>query len=163
MTTNFLWAPGTSNNGLLATALSLMTTELNTLASGSAAVSSVGGASGVFTNLDTAQAILADMFITLGAIGSALSAGAAIYGWFLQSYDGGTTYETSGAALTSGRPPDFIFSLPAATVAAASVFKSTGKVTIPALKFKAVIYNSTGQSFASSANVLRLAPQAMQY
>jgi hypothetical protein len=64
--TPFLWQPGTSNNGLYAPSLTLMTTELNSLASGSVAVSSVGGTSGVFSNANTGQVIWSPMMLTIG-------------------------------------------------------------------------------------------------
>lgn len=161
MPTNFLWNSGTSNNGLLATAFNLLSTELNTLTNTSIAVSSVGGTSGVFNQSNTAQAMLGELFLTLGAIGSALSAGACIAGWFVESYDGGTTFEQSSVAET--RPPDFIVPLPATTIGAASIFKAAGLVRLPALPFKVMLQNNTGQSFAASANTLKLAPIAAQY
>ena len=80
MATNFLWAPGTSNNGLLTSAFNLMTTEMNSLASNGTATSSVGGSSGLFTNSNTAQGILAELFLTLGAIGTAVVAGGGVAG-----------------------------------------------------------------------------------
>ena len=109
MPTNFLWQSGTSNDGLLASALSLQTTELNSLTTGSYAVSSVGGASGVFTNSDTAQAIYGRMFLTLGAVASALSAGANIAGWFLHSYDGTNFGGSSGVVPLAPRISSFHF------------------------------------------------------
>src|ERR1700704_2854535 len=44
-----LWNTGTSNSGLLATAITLQSTELNALANAALIVSSVGGSSGKFT------------------------------------------------------------------------------------------------------------------
>ena len=123
MTANFLWASGTSNSGLLTSLLSLQTTEMNSLANAGVALSSVGGSSGKFTNSDTAQAVWGDIFLTLGAIGSALSAGANLAGWFLVSPDSGTTYEPTSAALS--RPPDFIVPLPATTISAGAMYKSS--------------------------------------
>lgn len=161
MTANFLWNSGTSNNGLLVTALALETSELNTLTNGSTALSSVGGSSGAFNQSNTAQAMWADLFLTLGAIGSALAAGANIAGWFVLSYDGGTTFEATATALS--RPPDFLIPLPASTISAASVAKASGKVLMPALPFKVLTQNNTGQSLASSANTLRGAFEAIQY
>ena len=153
---NFLWNPGTSNNGLAATAFTLLNTELNGLTTTSFAVSS-----GTFSNTSSAQAIWAQLFLTLGAIGTALSNGANIAGWFAQSYDGGTTYEQTSAA--PPRSPDFVIPLPAATITAATVWMSNGLVLVPALKFKVVVQNNTGQTLAgSAANFLRAAPVNMQ-
>lgn len=163
MSAPFLWQPGTSNNGLLtASALTLLSTELNSVASAGAAVSSVGGTSGVFSNASTGQAVFADLFLKLGAIASALSSGANLAGWFLTSPDG-TTFENvvSGAALA--RPPDFFIPAPATTISAGSVYRSAGRVILPALKFKVFVQNNLGQTLAASANTLTLAPFALQY
>lgn len=162
MTTNFLWNPGTTNNGLTTTAKTLLadTSELASLTTGSYVVSSVSGSSGVFTNNDALQAIWAELFITLGAIGTALTAGANISGWFLQSYDGGTTFEQSSVAPPRG--PDFIIPLPATTISAGTTWVASGLIMLPALKYKVGVQNNTGQTFAASGNTLRSAPVNMQ-
>jgi|KBSMisStaDraftv2_1062788.scaffolds.fasta_scaffold10708_6 hypothetical protein len=155
MVANFLWKPGTSNDGLTTAAATLMTTELNSLVNNAYAVTSAG-----FTNNDTAQAIWAQLFLTLGAIGTAVQNGGNIAGWFLRSYDGGTTYEQTAAQ--PGRSPDFYFPLPATTIAAASVWGSNGLVLLPAVKYKVGVLNTTGQTLASSGNTVRAAPVNMQ-
>ncbi len=162
-----LWGAGTLNNGLLQSALTLLSSDTgwNSITNGSTAVSSVGGSSGVFTNANTGQAMIGDLYLTLGAIGSALSAGAVLSGWFLKSLDGGTTFETavSGAALA--RAPDFIIRLPATTISAGSVYATDGthKITVPAVPFKVFVQNNTGQTFASSGNTLKLATPTADY
>lgn len=161
--TNFIWYPGTSNSGLLTTVKTLLadTSELASLTDTSLIVSSVSGSSGKFTNSDTGQAVWGDLFLTLGAIGSALSAGANIAGWFLVSPDSGTTYESLTVA--PPRPPDFIIPLPATTISAGAFYKSAGKVLLPTLQFKTLVQNNTGRTLASSGNTLKLAAQALQY
>ena len=161
MATSFLYNSGTSYNGLLESAFALETTELNGLTNSSVAVSSVGGTSGVFNQSNTAQAIWSELFLTLGAVGSALSAGANIAGWFVQSFDGGTTFEQSSVAEL--RPPDFIIPLPATTVSGGSIYKAAGLVRLPALPFKVMLQNNTGQTLAATANTLKCAPIAVQY
>jgi len=162
MVANFLWLPGTSNNGLTAAAKTLLadTSEMASLTNTSYVVSSVSGASGIFTNADTNQAIWAQLFLTLGAIGSALSAGANLAGWFLRSYDGGTTFEQ--ASVAPPRSPDFLIPLPATTIGAATVWGSGSLVILPALKYKVGIQNNTGQTLAATGNLLRAAPVNMQ-
>lgn len=163
MPTNFLWDAGTSNNGLLTSAITLLSTELNSLATTDTVTSSVGGSSGVFTNSNTAQAMWADIFLTLGAVGTALSAGATVAGWFLTSPDGGTTFETPATNTAPPRPPDFVILLPATTITAGWAYKAMGLVLVPALEFKVYLQNSSGQTWASSGNTLKLAPVAAQY
>ena len=132
-----------------------MTTELESLTAGSTVVSSVNGASGVFTNSNTAQGILADIFFSFGnpGIGSAMNAGATLSGWFLTSPDGAGTFENSAGAII--RPPDFIVPLPATTVAGGSApFKANGPVILPALEFKVFVQNNTGQNFGNGATTV---------
>ncbi len=157
---NFLWNPGTSNSGLAAAAFSMQTTELNSLTTTSYVVSSVGGASGVFSNTSSAQSIWVQIFATLGAIGTALQAGANLAGWFLPSYDGGTNFEQASAV--PARSPDFIVPLPFTTIASGAIYTSSGLVLLPSLKYKVGIQNNSGQTLAATANVVRAAPVNMQ-
>lgn len=163
MTASFLWQAGTGNNGLLGTAFNFMadTSELASLANNAYVVSSVSGTSGVFKNNTTFQAIYGELPLTLGAIGSALGAGAVLSGWFLKSYDGGSTFEQTAAA--PSRNADFYFNLPATTIAAAAVYWAANIVLLPAIPFKIGILNSTGQALAASGNTIKCAPVAEQY
>lgn len=160
--TDFLWDPGTSNNGLITPAVTLMTTELNSVANAGTAVSSVGGTSGVFNNSNFAQGMIGNVYLTLGAIASAVAAGGNIAGWWLESPDAGTTYENtvSGAALA--RPPDFILPVPATTITAGWNFAGV-MVRVPALVTKVFIQNNLGQTLASSGNTIKIALPAMKY
>ena len=158
--TPFLWQPGTSNNGLYAPSLALMTTELNSLASGSVAVSSVGGASGIFSNANTGQVIWSPMMLTLGSTAGAFQTGGNLSCWFLQSLDG-ITFENSSVA--PPRAPDAVFPVPATALSSTATFLSQGLVRVPALKFKVLCQNNSGQSFNANGNAVVLAPTALQY
>src|SRR6185312_9275681 len=125
MATNFLYAAGTSNSGLLTAAVTLMSTELNALASAGVIISSVGGTSGLFTNSNTAQGIFADLFFTLGTVTS-MSVGANLTGWFLTSPDSGTTLEST--TVVPPRAPDFIVPLDATT--GNKVYRTAGLVRL---------------------------------
>lgn len=170
MPTNFLWYTGvSSNDGLVETVVTAMTTELNNLANGSSALSSVNGSSGVFYNTIFGQAIWADIFLNVGGpnLTGTLAAGASVAGWFLPTPDG-TTYEWSnGNTIAPPRPPDFLIPLPAATsLAAASVFKSAGMVQMPPAPWKLLVQNNAGQSLSPSTTAspyIKIAPYAMQY
>lgn len=161
--TNFLWNAGTSNTGLLTSATTLLTTEMNSLANNATALSSVGGSSGVFTNSSTAQGMMGEIYLTLGAIGSGLSNGACLPGWFLVSPDGGSTFENVVSGSAMARPPDFVVPLPATTITAGWVYKSASFVMIPALEYKVFVQNLSGQSFAASGNTIKIAPYAISY
>jgi hypothetical protein len=165
MTSPFLWGAGSSNNGLYQSALTLMTTELNSLASGSGVVSSAGGLStnGVFNNTLTGQAVLGDVYFNLG--GSATpTAGANIAAWFMTSPDGGTTYEDTTVALS--RAPDFIIPVGVhAYTGGGQVFKSNGvhKVIVPATYFRLYVVGTLGVALPPSGNTLKLASPTINY
>jgi hypothetical protein len=152
---NGLFNTGTSNSGLIASLLSLQTTELNALANGALIVSSVGGSSGKFTNADTGAAKFGEIHFTLGTV-TTMSAGANLSGWFLQSNDSGSTYES--LTVVPPRPPDFIVPLDATT--GNKIYKAAGQVRLPALQFKVLVQNNSGQSFTATGNTLKLAPIA---
>lgn len=152
---NALYATGTSNSGLLTSVISLQTTELNALANAALIISSVGGASGKFTNADTGQAKWGEIFFFLGTV-TTMSVGANLAGWFLQSPDSGTTYES--LTVVPPRPPDFVVPLDA--TAGNKNYKAAGPVKLPALQFKVLVQNNSGQAFTATLNTLKLAPIA---
>lgn len=167
----FLWynTAAITPLGLIASAITVMTTELNNLANGSSALSSVNGSSGVFNSTSFAQAVWADIFLNIGGpnLAGTLAAGANVAGWFLPSPDG-TVYEWSqGNTIAPPRPPDFIIPLPAATsLAAASIFKSAGMVLLNPTQQKLIIQNNSGQTLSPSTTAspyIKIAPYGMGY
>jgi hypothetical protein len=158
--TPFLWQPGSANNGLYAPTLTLMSTELNAAASGSVTLSSVGGSSGVFSNSNTGQVIWSPLVLTLGSTAGAFQTGGNLSCWFLQSLDG-VTFESGTAA--PPRAPDMVFPLPATALTASAAFLSQGLVRLPALRFKVLCQNNSGQTLNASGNTVVLAPTAVQY
>jgi hypothetical protein len=155
--TPFLWGAGTSNNGLLTSVLTLMTTELNALGIGSGVVSS-----NAFNNSQTGQAVFGDVsFLAGGAFTP--TAGGIISGWFIRSRDGGSTYEYSGAVPT--RPTDFTIPLIAAAYAANQQAWSVGihAVRIPATYFKVYVQNNNTVALFTSGNTLVLSPVGLDY
>ena len=154
-----LYDPGTSNNGLIVSALTIMSTELNSLTNGSVIVSSVAGSSGIISNSSTGQGIWGTVVFTAGTAGATCAAGANIAGWFLTSVDG-STFEPTAAV--PARAPDFIVPLPATTLNATYDSQLT---RIPALKFKVIAQNNCGASgtLASSGNTLALGIFAVKY
>lgn len=165
MATQFLDAGGT--NGFIATPFNLQTTELNAVINGSAATSSVGGTSGVFSQTNFANGIWGLIwFISGGAFTP--TAGGCISGWFLQSTDGGTTFEalvatpsTSVAALP--RAPDFIIPLDAAANSSGQIKFCSGFVKLPWPSCKVVLQNNSGATLPSTGNSVVCGPVATQY
>lgn len=161
----FLWGAGTSNNGLLASYLTLMTTELNSLATAGVIVSSANGLStnGVFNNTLTGQGIMGDVYLTIASAVTTVTAGAGLSGWFMVSPDAGTTYEQ--VTLAPPRPPDFVIPVPIGLLVTPFVYKTVGvhKVPIPATYFKIVVQSNLGVSLPSSGNTLKLAVVGLDY
>lgn len=166
MATNFLYASGT--NGYLTAPISFMTTELNTLTSGSAATSSVNGTSGVFSQSSLGSGIWGSLYFTAGGAFTPV-AGGNISGWFLLSTNGGTTFEsaistpsTTVAALP--RAPDFIIPFDNAALASGNIKWCQGRrIILPAESYKIIVQNNTGVSFAASGNIISCGSIAEQY
>lgn len=159
MATNFLEAAGT--NGFITTPFNLMTTELNTLANGSNAISSVGGTSGVFSQSNFASAIWGDIHLKAGGAFTP-TAGGYFAGWFLYSPDGGTTFEKVVAATDLPRPADFIIPVFASAYASTDI-SSSNIVRLPWWSTKVYIANHSGVSLPASGNVIQCGPVAVQY
>lgn len=165
MAVNFLQAAGT--NGFIATPFNLQSTELNALASGGAATSSVGGSSGVFSQTNDANAIWGSVYFTAGGA-STPTAGGYIAGWFLRSTDGGTTFESAIATPSTTVPalqrsPDFIIPFSAAALSTGNIVWATGLVRLPFESYKVVIQNMTGAALSASGHTVKLGPVATQY
>lgn len=173
MPTNFLWSTGTGGLASpLTTPLTLMSTELASLAASTSstsgiAVSAATGSSGVFTSTWFGQAVWGELMYSMGSPGSsvnAMGAGSNIAGWWLTSQDG-VTFESTLAA--PPRAPDFIIPFPATTIApSASPFKSAGLVRLPALNCRVMVQNNSTNTLGGSSSplaTLKLAPVAMQY
>lgn len=166
MTTNFLLAPGT--NGFIATPFNLLSTELNALASGAAAISSVGGASGVFSQTNLAQALGLSIYITFGGAITP-SAGGGISLWFLPSPDGGTTFESAVATASTtvsalSRSPDAIISLDNAAFANGNIRWASGlHIPSPWESFKVLAQNNTGVALPATGNLIKAGPVTTQY
>lgn len=122
---------------------SVLTTELNSLASGSASSAS--------SALDNSSALdlFADLTLTVAAQGSARSAGANVSVYMTQALDG-TNYDDTLAATAEVVA---VFSLDAATTARQA---SRRDVPVPPGLFKLFAVNNTGQALAASGNILEI-------
>jgi hypothetical protein len=108
MATNFLYAPGT-HGFIVAPPVTVMTTELNTLANGNSAVSSVGGTSGVFTQTTFGNCVWAEIELVAGGAFTP-GAGGYIAGWWLFS-EAGATFEKTVSNIDLARSPDLTIPL----------------------------------------------------
>lgn len=160
MATPFLWEPGTGNNGLYVSALTLMSTELNSLTSASYAASSAGGSSGVFSNSNTGQALYAVPFWTFG--GAFTPSGALnISAWFLESLDG-STFESATNLLA--RAPDMIFACSNNSYGSSNPVIAAGRIVrLPALNFKVAVQNNAGGTLPGTLNTLKIGIITPQY
>jgi hypothetical protein len=163
--TNFLDAAGV--NGLIQAAFNLMTTELNTLGSGSAATSSVAGP---FSQTSWSNAIWGGIYFTSGGAFTP-TAGGYLAGWFLLSFDGGSTFESlistpSTTVLAIGRAPDFVIPTyeGGAAWAGTNIRWQQGRFCkVPWESHKVVIQNLSGVALPASGNTLKGTGMAVQY
>jgi hypothetical protein len=169
MATNFLNAPGT--NGFISAPVNLMSTELNTLGSGAAAISTVGGSSGVFTQASFGNAAWLSIYFTAGGAFTPV-VGQCLYGWFLLSPDGGSNFETqvatpSATVLALSRNPDFIVPLDNAAYASGNIRWCQGRfIKAPWESFKVVVQNIGGASpvaLSASGHLIKAGGVAIQY
>ena len=161
MPTNFLQAVPTSSAGWISNFVTLISSELVSLASSGTAISAA-----TFTSTGNfSQALWADIFLHLG--GSITpSAGAYVAGWFMRSPDGGGSFETSTTALPLPRSPDFIIPLSTLAYASSGVAFASGIARLPFSPCKVYIQNNTGATLPSSASAytyIGLGPDAVQY
>ena len=143
-----------SNNSLASLANS------TSISTGVATSSGLGSecASGICTQTQTASVINSMLVLTVGAIGTAVNAGANVSCWFLTSVDG-TNFENSSNI--PARSPDVIFPLQPRTYSAGEVIYPNGRsIVIPPTPFKLMCQNNTGQALASTGNSIVLAPSA---
>jgi hypothetical protein len=147
-------------------AITLLTTELNSLANNASATSSVNGSSGVFDNSSGMAgdgSIVGDVELTIGgALGGTPAAGYGLSIWFLRSFDG-TTFEGYAPGTTSTAPlnrqADVIFNFGGqGTPNSPAIIPD---VAMPVGHFKALAWsNGAGVSLPSSGNSLKILPKA---
>jgi hypothetical protein len=145
----------TTEKYLIGSVASLLTAEMNSLASAAVAVAgtafnnTAGGGGG-----DGCPLADVELLVTFGVAPTA-NTGVSI--WWLRAVDG-TNYEDGTAAPV--RQPDVIIGVGAVTTAQRLVRPG---VRLPPGSFKALILNNgTGQAFAASGNTLKILPYTFQ-
>lgn len=150
---------------LVGTTTTLLSTELNSLASSSTAgaISSVGGSSGVFNNAAGGGGLdgytLADIELSIPSPAGTLTANTGANVWFLTTVDGGSTYEDGGSAVIPARSPDVVF--PVRAISTAQVIHRRN-VLLPPGSWKVLIQHNTGQTWAASGNTVKASPSTLQ-
>jgi hypothetical protein len=159
MAINFLEAAGT--NGFLLAPVTLMTTELNALASTANVVSSVVAS---FNQASFNNGIWGQVHLLTGGAFTPV-AGGFLEGWFLYSPDGGTSFEKANYASATDlpRPPDFIIPFANVATAANDVYAASGITRMPWWTTKVYIGNRTGVALSASGHILKVGPVAIQY
>ncbi len=155
----------TTQEYLLGSALTLMSTELNSVASSATliagAISSVGGTSGLFNNTAGGGSMggypLARFELVLASPAGTLTASTAAYVWFIGTVDG-TNYEDGSASIIPARPPELI--IPVRAISTAQRITIPGY--LPSGNWYVVLSHNTGQTWASSGNTLKVLPSTNQ-
>lgn len=158
MATNFLYATGT--NGFIVTPYtdSTLNTAISSLASTNTATS------GALSQTNNSSAIWAEIaFKSGGAWTPSSSIIPTMSGWFLHSFDGGSTYELATANIEMPRPADFVIPFTGGTALASGNYSfATGYVRLPPDSFKIFIRNNAGATTSASCT-LTVGPFAIQY
>jgi hypothetical protein len=149
----------------LGSATTLLSTELNSLASSSTlaagAISSAGGTSGLFNNVYSGGGLggfVQGIFeLSLAAPGGTLTAGTAAYVWFLNEVDG-THFEDGSASVIPVRRPDVIIPLRASS--AAQRVDVVGYLAPNT--WYVVLAHNTGQTWNAAGNTLKVMPLTNQ-
>ncbi len=132
--------------GNLASVVSLLTTELNSLANGAATAASSAIANQ--TNLD----IYADIELVLAS----LSPVAPNYGtlYILEAVDG-TNYPSATAAVLLNQPSQILCTFALDTTATTAQRIVVRNVLLPPASFKVAYYNQAGVALGASGNTIR--------
>ena len=147
----------------LGSIVTLMSTELNSLASSATAgaISSVGGSSGLFNNVYAGGGLggftQAKFELYIPAPAGTLTAGTNAQIWFLSQIDG-SNFEDGGAAVIPARQPDLI--IPVRAVSGAQRIEVIG--TLPPGTWYVLLSQTTGQTWASTLNTLKVMPLTNQ-
>ncbi len=155
----------TTQEYLLGSAVTLMTTELNSLASSATlaagAISTVGGTSGLFNNTAGGGGLGGYTFgqweLELAAPAGTLTAGTGAFVWLLTTVDG-TNYEDGSNSVIPARPPDII--LPVRAVSTTQ--RIIRVLMMPQGNWYVLVSQNTGQTWGATLNTLKVTPATIQ-
>lgn len=156
---NFLTFPGTA--GFLTTPFTLMSTEFVGLTSSATIVSA-----SAINQTNTANGIYGYVYLTVGSATFTPTAGGNISGWWLNSVDGGTTYETAISTVgPQARPPDWIIPLSTTGTVSSGIYM-TQVIRLPWATAKTYIQNNAGTTLGASGSqypTIKCAPVAVSW
>ena len=162
MATNFLHAAGTS--GFIVTPFTLISgTELSNITNGNCIISAASGTSGKFSQTDFVSAQYGLIWLTVVTAAWTPTAGGNLTGWFLNSGDGGSTFEAQTANVAFPRPPDFIIPFTAAALNIGDKIFASGLVPLPYNTVKVYIQNNSGTTTGTGNHTITCGPVADQY
>lgn len=151
---NFLW-------GAAGSVYNLLTTELNSLATGS------GSAAGPAIDNSTNKYQTGRLELIIASSSLAFTTASFVKVFFLPRLSDGTNYPTytSGASykLAEGNYLAAIININPATQSSNVVYEAVDRVWIPQGLFKAVLVSSAGVTLPSSGNTLNLLPTPNAY
>jgi hypothetical protein len=133
------------------TAVTLLSTEMNSVVNGANAVTSTAVLNNAVGQANTDGYLFAKIELVLGAVASALTLNSGVQVWFLSSVDG-TNYEDGDASTTPARQPDVVIGV--RNVATAQ--RITRRIPVPVGTQKVLVSNLTGQTWAASGNTLKV-------
>lgn len=129
-------------------------TGFSGLANGGAVTSTVSGTSGVFAPSLWGYGQVGDLWFNAGGSFTPVANGA-LLGWFLLSFDGGTTFESlvttpSTTIPALERAPDFVIPFSAQALASGNRIKSAWRFQPPPVHHKVVVQNRSGVTLPTS-------------
>ena len=143
-------------------AVALLTTELNTLGSGSLSALGPAITPGTTTNL-TVRHLRGDLSLKLASNSIAFTAVSFVAVYFVTAVDGTNYPKLSGANLAKANYRVATIAIYPATPSAEVIYETVRGVLIPNAPFKVSLENLTGAALPSSGNTLDLYPQALAY
>lgn len=143
-----------------ASAITLMSASLNSLASSSGLTAGAISTSAFVNTQGNAGDgyVGGKLILSIAAPASTLTSGV-VYVWTVESWDGGTTYETGSASQMPGKAPIAIFNLPLLSTAQAQV-QRISRLPFGTMKF--ILSQATGVVWNASGNTLLLLPETPQ-
>ena len=125
-----------------------LTTELNTLAHNTRAISAAQTPAGQ---------LLAYPELFTASFSGTPGVSASVQVWFIKAVDG-TNYERGDASLAPARNPDFQIVIPPTASMTNQRWSTVGPIQLPSVPYKVLILNLTGVAFAGSGNTLAFRP-----